>query len=139
MTRDDHDTCVMCNGIGSYVSLPGDQVSECPYCSEKDPDAWRETAGPPCPVCWHSKTMRCREYGGEPQDTTPAEHMEWHPPYGGARGQQVTRWDDGAWGCPGCGLRLTRQDAVVLLDAVLHHSGLSEPMIEDFVGKARRI
>lgn len=28
--------CLMCNGVGSYVSLPGDTISPCPYCSEKD-------------------------------------------------------------------------------------------------------
>jgi hypothetical protein len=28
--------CEMCNGVGFYVSLPGDVISPCPYCSEKD-------------------------------------------------------------------------------------------------------
>lgn len=28
--------CSACNGVGSYVSLPGDTISPCPYCSEKD-------------------------------------------------------------------------------------------------------
>lgn len=28
--------CAACNGVGSYVSLPGDTISPCPYCSEKD-------------------------------------------------------------------------------------------------------
>lgn len=28
-------TCEMCNGVGFYVSLPGDTISPCPYCSEK--------------------------------------------------------------------------------------------------------
>lgn len=27
--------CEMCNGVGFYVSLPGDVISPCPYCSEK--------------------------------------------------------------------------------------------------------
>ena len=29
-------TCAMCNGIGFYVSLPGDVITPCPGCSEKD-------------------------------------------------------------------------------------------------------
>ena len=29
-------TCEMCNGVGFYVSLPGDEISPCPGCSEKD-------------------------------------------------------------------------------------------------------
>lgn len=28
--------CAACNGVGSYISLPGDTISPCPYCSEKD-------------------------------------------------------------------------------------------------------
>jgi hypothetical protein len=36
--------CLMCNGVGSYVSLPGDTISPCPYCSEKD--STRLTAEP---------------------------------------------------------------------------------------------
>ena len=28
--------CEMCNGVGFYVSLPGDVISPCPGCSEKD-------------------------------------------------------------------------------------------------------
>jgi hypothetical protein len=28
--------CEACNGVGFYVSLPGDAISPCPYCSEKD-------------------------------------------------------------------------------------------------------
>ena len=27
--------CEMCNGVGFYVSLPGDVISPCPACSEK--------------------------------------------------------------------------------------------------------
>lgn len=27
--------CLMCNDVGTYISLPGDVVSPCPYCSEK--------------------------------------------------------------------------------------------------------
>lgn len=27
--------CLMCNDAGGYVSLPGDAISPCPYCSEK--------------------------------------------------------------------------------------------------------
>jgi hypothetical protein len=33
-----------CNGVGSYVALPGDAISSCPYCSEKD--STRLTAEP---------------------------------------------------------------------------------------------
>jgi len=29
-------SCEMCNGVGFYVSLPGDEISPCPGCSEKD-------------------------------------------------------------------------------------------------------
>jgi hypothetical protein len=36
--------CEMCNGVGFYVSLPGDVISPCPYCAEKD--STRLTAEP---------------------------------------------------------------------------------------------
>lgn len=35
--------CEMCNGVGFYVSLPGDTISPCPGCSEKH--STRLTAG----------------------------------------------------------------------------------------------
>lgn len=35
ITRRTQVRCLMCNGVGSYVSLPGDVITPCPYCSEK--------------------------------------------------------------------------------------------------------
>ena len=32
----DFAACGMCNGVGFYVSLPGDVILPCPGCSEKD-------------------------------------------------------------------------------------------------------
>ena len=37
-------TCEMCNGVGFYISMPGDVISPCPGCSEKD--STRLTAEP---------------------------------------------------------------------------------------------
>jgi len=81
-------------------------------------DDWRETAGPPCPVCWHEETMRAQREDREPADTTPEMRLDWRPPIGGARGQQATRGDGGYWRCPGCGVVLTPREAAVLLDAI---------------------
>ena len=73
-----------------------------------------------CPACLHEETMRARRHDREPC-YDDVEVMHWHRPYGGARGQQVTRWDGGFWVCQICGLRLTNRDAGVLLDAALMH------------------
>lgn len=72
----------------------------------------------PCPICMHEETLRCRLRGDAPMHDDPAL-MAWVPPYGGARGQQVTKWDGGAWVCRLCQTRLTAHEAGVLLDAVL--------------------
>lgn len=105
--------------------------------SERDPEAWRAHAGPPCPVCWHREAMRVRLHGGEPRDTEPQDHMEWHRPYGGARGQQVTRGDLGFWRCPGCQVALTPDEAAILLDAVLRHGyGIGEAAVDNWTTQA---
>lgn len=71
-----------------------------------------------CPICWHAENRRARRNGGEPCHDD-ADSLEWCPPYGGARGQQVTRWDYGAWVCWICEARFTENDAAMLIDAVL--------------------
>jgi hypothetical protein len=84
----------------------------------------------PCPACWHETTVRSRLDGYEPCHAD-AHVMDWCSPYGGARGQQVTRWDGGAWSCRVCGLRLSPRDAGVLLDAALMCSDPDCDSIED--------
>jgi hypothetical protein len=74
----------------------------------------------PCPACLHEETMRARFHEREPVHDDMAL-MAWVPPYGGARGQQVTKWDGGGWVCQVCQLRLTPHEAGVLLDAALMH------------------
>jgi hypothetical protein len=101
----------------------------------KDSEAWR--IRPPCPICWHRETMRARLHGGDPSDTTPADHLEWHRPFGGAKGQQITRWDMGSWRCPGCGAAFTPDDAAILLDAVLRNGfGTDEATIDKWTTEA---
>lgn len=75
----------------------------------------------PCPCCMHEDTMRARLAGREECHDDPAL-MRWHPPCGGARGQQCTQWDQGWWECQMCGLRLPPHKAGILLDAVLMHA-----------------
>lgn len=74
---------------------------------------------PPCPVCWHEETMRAARQERLEHDLTDETLLLWQRPYGGARGQVVTRWDGGSWQCPTCGVVLIPHDAAVLLDAVL--------------------
>ena len=74
----------------------------------------------PCPACMHERTAQGRIERFDVVHDDPAL-MDWCPPYGGARGQQVSRWDGGAWACRVCGLRLSPRDAGVLLDAALMH------------------
>lgn len=75
----------------------------------------------PCPVCTHDETMRARLDEREAcYDDSP--RMRWSPPPGGYRGQEVSRWDRGAWTCEACDLALTPRDAYVLLDAALMHA-----------------
>jgi len=66
--------------------------------------------------------IACRNRRETCHDDTP--QMRFSRPYGGARGQQVTRGDAGWWRCEVCDLSLTPNEAGVLLDAVLM---LSEP------------
>ena len=86
--------------------------------------------------------MRAQLNGHEPvhDDVAP---MRWRPPQGGARGQIVTRWDEGSWLCGRCDLALNPNDAGVLLDAALRHShpdcdsirdGLHEDVRRAFAG-----
>lgn len=74
-----------------------------------------------CPCCLHEQTMRARVTGIEPCHDDQAL-MRWNPPVGGARGQQVTEWDEGWWKCVICDLRLPPHKAGVLLDAALMHA-----------------
>jgi hypothetical protein len=75
-----------------------------------------------CPACMHTETMQAREHGREASYIDDdAAVMDWRPPFGGARGQQCSRWDDGSWLCRVCQLALSPHDAGVLLDAVLMH------------------
>ena len=72
-----------------------------------------------CPLCWHEETMIARRNGRDPFRDHLAEcKMEFCPPYGGARGQQCTRWDNGSYVCAMCGARLDERDLYVMLDAV---------------------
>lgn len=95
-----------------------------------------------CPVCLHDETMRARIHEREPMHDDVAL-MRWRPPHGGARGQVVTRWDEGSWVCERCDLPLSPHDAGVLLDAALRHShpdcdsirgGLHEDVRRAFAG-----
>ena len=74
-----------------------------------------------CPCCLHEDTLRARVSGHEPCRDDLAL-MYWHPPQGGARGQQCTQWDQGWWQCQICELRLPPHKAGVLLDAALMHA-----------------
>jgi len=99
-------------------------------------DETKKRNTPPCPVCWHRESMRVRRNGGDARDMRPEEHMEWHRPYGGARGQQVTRWDCGHWRCCVCDASFTPDDAAILLDAVLRQSRLQESEVDNWITKA---
>lgn len=58
--------------------------------------------------------------------------MEWHRPYGGACGQQVTRTGGGYWRCPICNVVLTPREAGLMLSAVItfRNISLQEPDLE---------
>lgn len=73
-----------------------------------------------CPLCWHEETMIARRNEREPIRDHMLDicKMEFVPPYGGARGQQITRWDQGSYVCAVCGARLNERDLHILLDAV---------------------
>ena len=72
-----------------------------------------------CPLCWHEETMAARRNEREPiRDNMGICTMEFMPPYGGPRGQQITRWDNGSYVCAVCGARLDDRDLHILLDAV---------------------
>jgi len=90
-----------------------------------------------CPVCWHWEELRVRRNGGEPCHDDPAV-MRWNRPYGGARGQQVTRMDGGFWKCEICQVALTPHEAGVLLDAVLVLSSPPDDSIVDGVHMGAR-
>jgi len=50
---------------------------------------------------------------------------------------QVTKWDCGAWRCPGCEATFIPDDAAILLDAVLRHDGhLDETAIDNWITRA---
>jgi hypothetical protein len=84
-----------------------------------------------CPVCWHEETFRALKQHCEPVHDDP-QYMLWQRPYGGARGQVVTVWDEGRWNCPVCGVSLTPRMAAILLDAVLR---VSDPNSDSFDGE----
>ena len=71
-----------------------------------------------CPYCWHEETLRARLNKREPCRDDAAT-MYWVKPYGGARGQQVTKWDGGHWKCKFCEIVLTAREAGIFLDAAL--------------------
>jgi hypothetical protein len=73
-----------------------------------------------CPLCWHEETMIARHNKREPIRDHMMDicKMGFVPPYGGARGQQITRWDQGLYECAVCGARLNESDLHILLDAV---------------------
>lgn len=73
-----------------------------------------------CPLCWHEETMIARHNEREPIRDHMLDicKMEFVPPYGGARGQQITRWDQGSYVCAVCGARINDRDLHILLDAV---------------------
>ena len=73
---------------------------------------------PICPTCYHEETFRAFQNGYEPC-RDEIQTMKWNPPFGGARGQQCTPWDNGGWSCDVCGTRLPPQCAMILIDAVL--------------------
>lgn len=60
--------------------------------------------------------MRCRQDTSKPfvQDG----YLKWQRPYGGAKGQQVTRWDIGYYNCDACGAHLSERDVVILGDVI---------------------
>ncbi len=74
-----------------------------------------------CPVCWHEETHRALRQGDEATHDDP-QMMFWNKPYGGARGQQCTPWDNGWWSCEYCQLRVTEPSAFLLIDSVLRNS-----------------
>jgi hypothetical protein len=75
----------------------------------------------PCPYCWHEETLKARLNNREPcRDDSSS--MYWVKPYGGPRGQQVTKWDGGRWHCEICDISLTAREAGVFLDAALMNS-----------------
>jgi len=76
-----------------------------------------------CPSCWHLETFQARHVGREPCRDDPTT-LRWEKPYGGARGQTVTPWDNGGWSCETCGFRAPAEATFLLIDAVLH---LSDP------------
>lgn len=109
--------CVVCGTAEATIWYPANAkgVPMCRPCFQ----AATASIRPPCPICWHEETMRDRKSGDLERDLRPEETLEWHRPYGGARGQVVTRWDGGSWRCPTCDVALTPRDAAVLFDAVL--------------------
>lgn len=77
-----------------------------------------------CPVCAHKETMRARWYERE-RVADDWALMHWVPPFRprGACGNpgMPSRWDQGLWECASCGVRLTPEEAGILIDAALMH------------------
>ena len=78
----------------------------------------------PCPACVHRETMRARWRDREPCHDDLCI-MSWVPPFrprgAGGNPGMPSRWDRGSWECDSCGLRLTPEEAGILLDAALMH------------------
>jgi hypothetical protein len=91
-----------------------------------------------CPVCWNKETLRARLNEREPCRDDPPQ-MTWHRPYGGPRGQIVTRWDGGWWACEQCEFRATAHDVGVLLDAALMASDPDCDSIRDGMHEDARL
>ena len=72
------------------------------------------SAGLPCPLCWQEEVMHCSRLPREPGDFKEPEPLDWVRPYGGPKGQQVTRWDLGFWKCHECGAHFNERDLTIL-------------------------
>jgi hypothetical protein len=84
-----------------------------------------------CPVCWHEETFRAiRQHSEAVRDDAPV--MLWQRPYGGARAQIVTEWDEGHWRCERCNLALWPSAAFLMIDAVLR---VSDPDSDSYDGE----
>lgn len=96
-----------------------------------------------CPVCWHGETMVARFHDREPSRDDVGDGytvMRWSPGprQTGACGNpgMPSRWDRGVWECGACGLRVTPEEAGILLDAALSVSHPEcDSITEDAIGQ----
>ena len=75
-----------------------------------------------CPACVHKETIKAREHDRERHDDDEADFC-WSPgpTQSGACGNpgMPGKYHRGVWECRICGLRLTCEEAAILLDAAL--------------------